>query len=216
MRWGWSIAWGFGCGVCVPCSAWAEGVCPLNRPAGEEGAGVQGAFGSLTGGAEHGPGSVAGMGVLVAVGPKCSPPLRFSVGGHDHAVARRHYVCSWSKEGLVRRRGVPTVAGLFWAGVLERLGSRGRCRSCRDRSPSWVARRGLVRFRVEPTAGALRASRPSPDDPRRSCNAGERAVAGRVRSQGTGSLWCGRPYVAPIERRNPPCGGLLGLGRTCP
>lgn len=72
-------------------------VCPLNRPAGEEGAGVQGAFGSLTGGAEHGPGSVAGMGVLVAVGPKCSPPLRFSVGGHDHAVARWHCVCSWSK-----------------------------------------------------------------------------------------------------------------------
>ncbi len=37
------------------------------------------------------------LGVLVAVGPKCSPPLRFSVGGHDHAVARRHCVCSWSK-----------------------------------------------------------------------------------------------------------------------
>ena len=108
---------GAGCAFRVPCvgvgplhggsGAWCacrvvhgrKGFAPEPVLLGEEGCRTvgSGAFGSLTSGAEHGPGSVAGMGVLVAVGPKCSPPLRFSVGGHDHAVARRHCVCSWSK-----------------------------------------------------------------------------------------------------------------------
>ena len=204
-------------------------------------------FGSLTGGAEHGPGcsgrygcsGCCGTEVFTPVafqrwGPRprgCTEALRLFVveGSRRAGLPLRRQLCTrlrvvaapYRSVGLVKTLVMrlcvaPTAAGPSGEpGRCGRSRNQCRCRSCRDRSP-WVARRGLVRFRVEPTAGALRASRPSPDDPRRSCNAGERAVAGLVRSQGTGSLWCGRPYVAPIERRNPPCGGLLGLGRTCP
>lgn len=56
-------------------------VCPLNRPAGEEGAGVQGAFGSLTSGAEHGPGSVAGMGCSGCCGTEVFTPVAFQRWG---------------------------------------------------------------------------------------------------------------------------------------
>lgn len=88
---------GAGCAFGVPCvgvgplhgglGAWCacrvvhggKGFAPEPVLLGEEGCRTvgSGAFGSLTSGAEHGPGSVAGMGVLVAVGPKCSPPFAF-------------------------------------------------------------------------------------------------------------------------------------------
>lgn len=109
---------GAGCAFGVPCvgvgplhggsGAWCacrvvhggKGFAPEPVLLGEEGCRTvgSGAFGSLTGGAEHGPGLSGRYGCSGCCGTEVFAPVCVSaIGGHDHAVARRHYVCSWSK-----------------------------------------------------------------------------------------------------------------------